>query len=306
MRIRNLIAAVTVLLTFASIADAADLLYVSTINDTIVTFDTTSNVGSTVPATKKTFASTNMFGVEGIALDSSGNLYAANAANFGSYKNTISKFNSSGQYIGNISTNLSSPYGLAFDSSGNLYASNYGNDTISKFNSAGAYVSSISSHLYDPAGMAFDSSGNLYVANRFTDSISKFNASGSYVSSINTSLDVPTGLAFDSSGNLYASNPSRSAYSDSISKFNSSGSYVSSIYTNLSNMSSPWGMAFDSSGNLYVANPGNYTISKFGPLGNFITSWDTGGSVWYLAFKPVSVPEPSTYVLAAIATCTMV
>jgi sugar lactone lactonase YvrE len=115
-----------------------------------------------------------------------------------------------------------------------------------------------------------------------------------------TNLNVPTGLAFDSSGNLYAANTGNST----ISKFNSSGVYQSNI---TSNLNSPIGLAFDSSGNLYAANSTSKTISKFDSSGTFLTSWSTGATAIpkFLAFKPVTVPEPSTYALATIATGVM-
>ena len=72
------------------------------------------------------------------------------------------------------------------------------------------------------------------------------------------------------------------------------------------NLANPVGLAFDSSGNLYAANETNRTISKFSSSGTFLTSWSTGSSKpVYLAFKPVTVPEPSTYALATIATGVM-
>ena len=115
----------------------------------------------------------------------------------------------------------------------------------------------------------------------------------------NSQLNYPKGLAFDTSGNLYAANSG----TNTISKFDSSGGYVSMISSNLSG---PVGLAFDSSGNLYAANNTSKTISKFDSSGNFLTSWGTSGSSGtYLAFRPVSVPEPSTYALAAIATGVM-
>ena len=244
------------LLAFAAPLSAVDMLYVSLNDSTIVSYDTTSGVGSTIAASVATFSSSNLSGLKGLVFDSSGNLYAAN--NAGPYVNTISKFNSSGAYLSNIIGNLNSPAGLAFDISGNLYAANYTVNTISKFNSSGAYVSSISGNLNGPQGLAFDISGNLYVANNNVNTISKFNSSGAYVSSISGNLDGPYSLASDSSGNLYAAN--------------------------------------------YV----NSTISKFDSSGSFLTSWSTGtANPFFLAFKPVSVPEPSTYALAAIATGVM-
>ena len=199
------------LLALAAPLPAVDMLYVSLQDNTIVSYDTSSGVAATIAASMNTFASTN----------------------------------------------LSSPQGLAFDSSGNLYAANYGNNTISKFNASGAYVSNITTNLIGPAGLAFDTSGNLYAANYDNNSISKFNSAGTFLSQIN------------------------------------------------SNLSNPYGLAFDTSGNLYAANAVGNTISKFNSSGTFLTSWSTGSNPNYLAFKPVTVPEPSTYALATIATGVM-
>jgi sugar lactone lactonase YvrE len=279
----------TLLLALAAPLPAADMLYVSLGNNTIVSFDTTGDVGVTIAATMSTFANTNLDSPTGLAFDSSGNLYAANYSGA-----TISKFNQLGGYVSNISgiSNLNGPRGLAFDTSGNLYAANYGGSTISKFNAAGVYVSNIATNLARPDGLAFDNSGNLYAANYNDYTISKFNASGAYLSNI--SSNYAAGLAFDNSGNLYAANQI-----GTINKFNASGGYINSITTNLS---TPNGLAFDSSGNLYAANGTSKTISKFDSSGTFLTSWSTGSSPTFLAFKPVSVPEPSTYALATIAT----
>ena len=159
-----------------------------------------------------------------------------------------------------------------------------------------------STNLNTPRGLAFDTSGNLYAANYSNSTISKFDSSGVYQSNITSNLNSPTGLAIDSSGNLYAANIGNST----ISKFNSSGAYVSSGSIPSTNLTGPFGLAIDSSGNLYAANYGNSTISKFDSSGSFLTSWSTGSAKpSFLAFKPVSVPEPSTYALAAIATGVM-
>ena len=169
------------LILFAGSASlpAVDLLYLS-VNNSIVTYDTTGNDGATIAGTVATFANTNLSSPQGLAFDSSGNLYAANASD-----NTISKFNSSGGYISSIS-GLSGPEGLAIDSTGNLYAANFDNDTISKFDSTGGYVSSNSSTLDIPFGLAMDSTGNLYAANLGDNTISKYNSSGVYLSSTNS------------------------------------------------------------------------------------------------------------------------
>jgi sugar lactone lactonase YvrE len=292
-----------VMLAFAAPLQAVDLLYVTLNNNTIVSYDTTGNVGTTIAASVTTFASTYLNSPQGLAADSLGNIFVANHGD-----NTINKFNSTGSYVSSITTNISLPVGLAVDSKDNLYAANYGNGpssnhTISKFDYAGVYVDSIdtAAYLNSPIGIALDLAGNIYAANFGNYSISKFNSAGVYqpIGSIDsTYLNSPQGLAADSLGNIFVAN-----YGDStIRKYNDSSVYLYNITTNLSG---PVGLAFDTLGNLYAANWGNNTISKFDSSGTFLTSWSTGASPLFLAFKPVSVPEPSTYALAAIATGVM-
>ena len=88
---------------------------------------------------------------------------------------------------------------------------------------------------------------------------------------------------------------------------NNGSTIAASVATYAStNLANPFGLAFDSSGNLYATNYDNRTISKFNSAGTFLTSWSTGfDTPYYLAFKPVTVPEPSTYALATIATGVM-
>ena len=57
-------------------------------------------------------------------------------------------------------------------------------------------------------------------------------------------------------------------------------------------------LAFDTAGNLYAANIGNNTISKYDSAGVPQFAWSTPANPRFLAF----VPEPSTYVLGAVAT----
>ena len=134
------------LLALAAPLPAVDILYVTMNNNTIVSFDTTGNNGSTIAASVATFASTNLNSPNGLAFDALGNLYAANTND-----NTISKFNSSGGYLSSISGNLNVPVGLAFDTSGNLYAANSNDKTISKFNSSGTFLTSWSTGTASPS-----------------------------------------------------------------------------------------------------------------------------------------------------------
>jgi streptogramin lyase len=194
---------------------------------------------------------------------------------------------------------------LTFDKSGNLFAANDGlgtssPDSISKFNSNGQFQSALTSNvLHDSHGIVIDSSGNLYVADFTGGKINKFDQGGNQLFSITSNLSGPIGLALDQSGNLYASNYNN----NSISIFNTSGSYQSSISSNLSG---PIGLAFDNAGRLFAVNNTNNSISIFASNGTYISSITTGLSQpRFIAISATSVPEPSTYALAAIASGVM-
>jgi sugar lactone lactonase YvrE len=162
--------------------------------------------------------------------------------------------------------------------------------------------------MNSPLGIAIDSSGSIYAANYLDSTVTKFNSQGVYTRTIGylTSLKYPSGIAVDSSNNIYVANYHQSK----ISKFSSSGSLISTIDPNSYYLNFPQGLAIDSSGNIYAANLVTRNIVKFDRNGNFLTSWVTGygtaaGVPNYIAFGPVSVPEPSTYILATIAASTL-
>jgi tripartite motif-containing protein 71 len=294
---------------FTANLPAVDLVYVTTRENTILTYDTTSNDGILIAGTAKTFINTNLSGPNGLAFDSKGNLYVVDSGK----QSTISKFDTSGNFLTTIgnSAEVSIFTGVVLDSSDNIYAASSWNSKLNtpviyKFNSTGVFELAFGSMstLAGPSGLVFDSAGNLYVANSGDNSsdinstITKFNVLGDSSTIANgRTLSSPTGLAMDSTGNLYAANN----HNNTISKFDSTGNYLGFIGSP-QNLNYPAGIAIDSSGNLYAANIGNNSITKFDPLGNFQASWSTGTTgVGWLAFKPITVPEPSTCALSAIA-----
>src|SRR5207237_381812 len=133
---------------------------------------------------------------EGVATDSSGNVYVADA-----YNNTIRKITpagvvttlaglagSTGSADGTGSAaRFSAPWGVATDSSGNVYVADTYNHTIRKITPAGVVTTlaglartlgrhdgpPISARFYYPEGVATDSSGNVYVADQGNSTIRK-------------------------------------------------------------------------------------------------------------------------------------
>src|SRR2546423_723131 len=211
MKLKLSLQTVAGLLAFASLV-SADTFFVANFGiNTITKYDASGNGSS--------FTSTFVNGPNGIALDSSGNLYVT------TNNNTIETFASDGTDLGVFaSTGLNNAMGLAFDRSGNLYAANFASNTVEQFAPDGTDLG-VFAIVIRPTGLAFDSLGNLYVAN-FGNTIARFTSDGTQLSSFaSLSLNNPEGLAFDSLGNLYAANSA----SDSITIFSPTGADLGSI-----------------------------------------------------------------------------
>ena len=247
MKFNRTLTIATGLLILASLAQANNFFVANTGVNSITKYD---DNGAVAP-----FTGAFVNGPNGLALDSSGNLYVTTNSN------VIRKFSPSGVDLGVFaSTGINFAMGLAFDSKGNLYVANNGGSTIQKFAPDGTDLG-IFANVIRPTGLAFDAAGNLYVANTF-NTIERFSPIGTKLIPFTSFfLNTPEGLAFDSSGNLYVANNG----SDTIQVFSPSGADLGSLPT--VGLSGPIGLAFDSSGNLYVVNNLTSTIEKITPDG---------------------------------------
>src|SRR2546426_4708515 len=130
---------------------------------------------------------------QGVALDSSGNIYVADRGN-----DRVQKFSSSGEYLLTLGvsgtsgidiSHFNTPVSVALDSSGNIYVADTYNHRIQKFSSSGTYISTLgasgkygsdNSHFGYPASVALDGSENIYVADFDNNRVQKFTPKGSF------------------------------------------------------------------------------------------------------------------------------
>lgn len=182
---------------------------------------------------------------EGVAVDTGGNVYVADARN-----NTIRKITPTGDVTtlaglagsrGSVDGTRSAaqfawPSAVAFDSGGNLYVADASNHIIRKITPAGVVTTfaglagvtgssdgtGSAARFLGPKGVATDSSGHVYVAEAGNHTIRKITPAGvvttlaglaSYTGSTDATgtaarFNAPTGIATDSGGNVYVADRS--------------------------------------------------------------------------------------------------
>jgi sugar lactone lactonase YvrE len=208
---------------------------------------------------------------QGVAVDSAGSLYLADAGNNVVRKRTpdgtltIVAGNGTAGYVGDgaaaTSAELNNPDGVAIDSAGNLYIADSGNNVVRKVASGGNistfagggsggcsyYGSATGAQLSSPAGLAVDSSGNLYIADSGNGCIRK--------------VTKATGLLSNVAGGY----TTRDFYLN-----DKTSGLTTDLYF-------PQGVAVDQAGNLYIADTGNSCVRKVTPFGAVFIVAGNGG-----------------------------
>ena len=202
---------------------------------------------------------------EGVAVDSSGNLYVADTGHSriarispqGAITNVVGD-GTLGNYWGDggkaTDSGLYLPLGVAADNAGNLYISDSSNSRVRKVAADGTITTvagngisgysgdggpATSAQLKSPAGLALDVAGNLYIADRLDNRIRKVSTDGTISTVAGRGSTQPP---------LGDGGPATSAA-----------------------LGGPYGVAVDAGGNLYIADTYFYEIRKVSPAGIITT-----------------------------------
>jgi len=206
--------------------------------------------------------------VNGIAVDSLGNVYITNgSAGF-------FKYDTNGKLLGSWSGGLTFTTGIAVDEQGNMYVANFDPPEIHKFDPDGNPL--LTWTIPDgigPVGLAIDPQGNVYVAlHRIHDHyVEKYDPQGKLLGAWAKpataggqikagSRTGPSFLAVAANGDNYIQDDEQ-AY-----KYDKDGNFLYSIPKHCS-------VAVDRQGNLYLFVSEDSTILKFDSNGNPIGKW---------------------------------
>jgi len=285
--------------------DSSGNVYVADTNNNLIRKITPGGLVSTL-AGSTTLGSTNgqgtaatFNGPSSIAIDSSGNLYVADAYNHLIRKITstwlVSTFagSTNGYSEGQgTAAKFSYPYSIAIDTNGVLYVSDSWNYSIRKI-TPGGLVSTLaggtqgytngqgtSAKFNEPRDLTIDGDGNIYVAEYNNKVVRKITSSGlvstlagdgslGYLDGQGTSAKFRYlyGIARYTDGSLYVSDANqlirKITSGGLVSTFAGSGGggFIDGMGSTAS-FDTLRGMAFDSSDNLYVADGSNNAIRK--------------------------------------------
>jgi hypothetical protein len=258
----------------------------------------------------KVYGSESSFrGPKGVAVDSSGNVYVADAG-FNrirkiSPNRSVTTLAGSGRYQTKDGLGLDASFksieAIVIDALGNLYVAESKiirkvtpEGEVTTYAGSGVYGgddgAALSASFRTISGLAVDTVGNLYVADAGNSKIRKISKDGivttvagseirgsTDANGTDASFEFPVGVAVDKLGNLYVSDYSahnirKIAPNGEVSTFAGSGirGNTDSSGVNAS-FSNPFGIAVDDFGNVFVADINNNSIRKITPQGDVTT-----------------------------------
>ncbi len=222
---------------------------------------------------------------EGLAFDSSGNLYVTNGSS------SLLKVTPGGA-VTTLATGVGNQ-AVAVGPDGNIYVAN-GSNTISQV-TPGRVVTTFATGFAEVYGLTFAANGNLYATDGNAGAGILYQITpGGTVTSFATGVGYADGLTVDGTGNFYVSDLTGGRIFEV-----SSGGAVSTFLSELPH--GPRGLSFDQGSGLlfYTAGYSSYggaALYDANALGQttFVVGSLTDAN--FTALKTAAIPEPATYV----------
>jgi streptogramin lyase len=208
-------------------------------------------------------------GPVGLAIDGSGNAWAANVLG-----DSITKLSPTGAALsgpaGFTGGGISQTSNLAIDAAGNVWTSNFGTNSVTKLSPTGAILSGPGGYTggglkTGPNGIAIDSLGNAWIA---TDlNVAKLSSTGVPISGptgyIYPGMDSLNGVAIDVTGNAWVT-----SFPGNIFKLSPAGANLS-IPTGFTGggLNVPLHISVDGGSNAWVSNLFGSSVTKLASTG---------------------------------------
>ena len=215
-----------------------------------------------------------------VAVDASGNVYAADCIN-----SRVQKFTADGVFVTQWHVAYSStdgsdnqPFGITVDPAGNVYVTGMGATNVIKYTSSGTWLlewgsgGSGDGQFRFASGIASDGDGNIYVSDYANSRIQKFTSTGTFITKWSTQgqAQYPYDVAVSPQGTVYA------ACDAQIQGFTDTGAFRFSFGEG--RIPDPVGLACDQQSNVYVVDHSVCSVRKFSSNGAFVTEWGSKGS----------------------------
>jgi tripartite motif-containing protein 71 len=226
-----------------------------------------------------------------VAIDSAGNLWAADMSN-----NRVQKFDSSGKFLAKFGTSgkddgqLAGPTAIATDPQGNLWVADSGNRRVQKFDSSGKFLLKFGTQgtgngqfsIWGPRGIAIDLQGNAWVSD-YSGRIQKFDPSGKFIQAVGTQgsgkgqFGESAGLDVAPDGRIWVGDWQHNR----VSVFDEAGAWLFSFGlqgTGDGQFNHPDSVEVDREGNVWVGDQSNHRVQLFDSGAKFIAKFGSFGS----------------------------